>query len=146
MELFAENGDLLFKNDVEPQCGFYIKYTHSVALSPVEDYFLLKNGKISLKKTVYHDFGAGLPHEPGEGQKMKVEGGKVTITGYQRMFPEFTLRVGRIADHHLVFLKSDGKGNCLKKNDLRLLDLAPGGAAILLRPDSSEKSGKENES
>ena len=88
-----------------PLCSrgcFGIRYTHSVALSPVEDWFYAKGGTIFLDKTSYQDFGAGLPHSPEAGQRMQVGGGMVSISGYDRALPELVLRVGRVARHMLV--------------------------------------------
>ena len=42
-----------------------IRYIHSVAKSPVEDWFRVSQQTIFLERTVYQDFGAGLPHTPG---------------------------------------------------------------------------------
>lgn len=81
---------------------FGIRYTHSVALSPVEDWFSVNNGVIFLEKTVYSDFGAGLPHDPGPGRRMRMVDGRIVISGYHTALPSFDLRVGRVAGHTLL--------------------------------------------
>lgn len=85
-----------------PENQFALRYTHSVALTPVTDYFHVRMPDIVLDKTEYQDFGAGLPHTPGPGQVMTAENGKVSISGYNAAFRHFDLRVGRVAGHVLV--------------------------------------------
>ncbi len=84
---------------------FCLKFTHSVALSPVEEWFRAQNQRIVLESTVYEDFGAGLPHDVGPGQKMFVENGKVRITGFNVSLLSLQARVGRIANHQLLIEK-----------------------------------------
>ncbi len=85
---------------------FILQYIHSVALSPVEDYFKICNDKIVLDKTIYKDFGAGLPHMPVGNQKMTVNNGQVEITGYNMEFNSFDVRVGRVAKHKFIFIET----------------------------------------
>lgn len=81
---------------------FAIRYIHSVAQSPVEDWFSVEDNTIFLEKTVYQDFGAGLPHEADEGQVMGFGDGHISISGFHRPLPTFDQRVGRIANHTLL--------------------------------------------
>lgn len=81
---------------------FAIRYTHSVALTPVTDYFVIRDNAIWLDKTEYEDFGAGLPHAPEDGQIMHTEKGKISISGYKKRLDSFQLRVGRVAGHQLL--------------------------------------------
>ena len=74
------SGRELFSRPAPDGSAFAIRYRHSVALSPVEDWFSVSGGCIYLEKTVYQDFGAGLPHQPGPGQRMYTENGKKLIT------------------------------------------------------------------
>ncbi len=105
-----------------PSQRFAIRYIHSVAQTPVEDHFRLKNGKIILDKTVYHDFGAGLPHQPEGSQSMRLENGSIVITGYQKEFSSFDLRVGRVAKHTLLLpdIKADSSSKSVNKAAQRL--------------------------
>ncbi len=80
---------------------FFIRFTHSVALTPVDEFFGVDNGVIALKSTVYHDFGAGLPHMAEPGQSMIFEDGKIVISGFNLKIPVLYVRVGRIAKHAL---------------------------------------------
>lgn len=97
-------GETLYSAPVKEGSVFGIRYVHSVAQSPVTDYFVIKDGGIWLDRTVYEDFGAGLPHAPEEGQIMRQGNGKISISGYNRKLGSFQLRVGRVANHILILM------------------------------------------
>ncbi len=80
---------------------FFVRFTHSVALTPVDEFFVVNEEDIVLKRTVYHDFGAGLPHMAEAGQSMVFEDGKIIISGFNLIIPTLHVRVGRIAKHRL---------------------------------------------
>lgn len=123
-----EAGDPLLSIPVNNGSRFAIRYLHSVAKTPVTDFFLVKDGAIWLDKTVYHDFGAGLPHNPEGGQTMSQRNGELIISGYNRKLPQFALRVGRIARHTLLIFKDSANENVAE--EIRLDSLAAPGAAI----------------
>lgn len=104
--------------------GFAVRYTHSVALTPVEDHFVIRDGIIHLDRTVYQDFGAGLPSAPEPGQSMRAGNGRIVMSGYDRPLPRFDVRVGRVAGHVLVLPAQDGT------REIPLVDLAPAGSAL----------------
>ncbi len=104
---------------------FCVRFKHSVALTPVEEWFVADAGKISLQSTVYEDFGAGLPHDVEKGQKMNVQDGKIIITGYTLKMPDMYVRVGRVAEHTLIIEK-----NNIKTYSLALKNLAKPGRAL----------------
>lgn len=104
--------------------GFAIRYTHSVALTPVEDHFVIRDGIIHLDKTVYQDFGAGLPTAPGPGQSMSAADGRLVISGYARPLESFDVRVGRVAGHTLLLPSGAGQA------EIPLAELAPPGSAL----------------
>ncbi|MBD5538602.1 MAG: DUF1850 domain-containing protein [Desulfovibrio sp.] len=104
--------------------GFAIRYTHSVALTPVEDHFVIRDGVIHLDKTVYQDFGAGLPTAPEAGQRMSAADGHLVISGYSRPLARFDVRVGRVAGHTLLLPPDAGQA------ETPLADLAPAGSAL----------------
>lgn len=81
---------------------FCIRFIHSVAKSPVEEWFYGQDGTIVLDRTVYQDFGAGLPHEAGVGQRMEFLDDVMQITGYDVALADLTVRVGRVAEHSLL--------------------------------------------
>lgn len=107
---------------------FGIRYIHSVARSPVTDWFAVSDGCLYLEKTEYQDFGAGLPHMPEGGQRMSTGNGKVVISGFHRALPRFDLRVGRIARHTLLLPAAGGGWH-----ELPLNRVAPPGAALTFR-------------
>lgn len=94
--------ELVFFSPLPAGQDFCIRFIHSVAKSPVEEWFKVQGGKILLDRTVYQDFGAGLPHEASTGQHMAFDDGVVTISGYNMPLPELTVRVGRVAEHILL--------------------------------------------
>lgn len=128
--LIIENdlGERVYSVRVNPESGFAIRYTHSVALTPVTDYFLVSAGNIMLDKTIYRDFGAGLPHAPEGAQSMRTEGGQIIISGFNRVLPEFTVRVGRIAGHELLLPSQNGQ-----TKSVRLDSLAKAGSPLTFR-------------
>lgn len=103
---------------------FGIRFIHSVAKSPVEEWFRVENGVLHLKRTVYQDFGAGLPFQPGPGQKMTFSGGRITLEGFDTPLPCFDVRVGRIAHHALLL--PDGANY----RNVPLADVSPPGTAV----------------
>lgn len=127
--LSGEDGQLLLETPIDPRCGFAVRYTHSVALSPVTDYFSIKDHDIYLDKTVYHDFGAGLPHMPDKNQTMSTSGGELTISGFKRKLGKFFLRVGRVANHQLLLLN----GDCEVEKAYPLSQLAKPGSPIIFK-------------
>lgn len=133
--LFLEDdsGKRLYSKPMRDNSEFAIRFIHSVAKTPVTDHFIIKDGKIFLDKTVYHDFGAGLPHAPEGGQRMKTEHGEISITGFNKEMPDLEVRVGRIAEHTMLLF--DGKD---KPEEIALSSLARPGSVILfkVRPDN----------
>ncbi len=94
-------GETVLLAPIPSKKEFYIRFTHSVALTPVDEFFVVDGADIVLKRTVYHDFGAGLPHMAEAGQKMIFEDGKIVISGFSLKIPTLHVRVGRIAKHRL---------------------------------------------
>lgn len=118
---------------------FGLRYTHSVALSPVEDFFRLHCDGIWLDKTIYRDFGAGLPTAPEGSQLMRFGNGEIEISGINRKLPEFSLRVGRVAGHVLFFPEDGEKAGNL---EIPLDSLAAPGSALTFSAEKSETSAK----
>lgn len=122
-------GATLFAIPVQEGDIFAITYTHSVAQTPVTDYFLIKEKAIWLEGSVYHDFGAGLPHTPEHGQQLRQEQGRLIMSGYNKRLGSFDLRVGRVAGHELVIFTGHDRNLAVDKV-LPLDSLAPGGGVI----------------
>lgn len=121
------SGNPLYCRDLDPENGFAIGYIHSVAQSPVIDFFRVHDGCIVLDRTVYEDFGAGLPSAPQGGQMMRAENGKIIMSGYNLALPVLEVRVGRVARHELMFF-NDGGNEIVEK--IPLSNLASPGKAI----------------
>ncbi len=134
-DLVLKNADgaVLFSCPAREGLSFGIRYIHSVAKSPVEDWFRVSQQTIFLEKTVYQDFGAGLPHTPGPGQTMSTGDGHIVISGYHKALPSFDVRVGRIAQHTLLLPLEDvaeGKSARGMTREIPLAELAPPGSAV----------------
>lgn len=125
-----QKNQTILKIPVRANQIFIIKYTHSVALSPVEDFFKIEDKKIRLEKTVYMDFGAGLPHSPDSGQKMAIEKGRISISGYRQIFNKFDVRVGKIANHQLILRPPQDCADCPPLLDIPLKYLSKPGSAL----------------
>ena len=60
------------------------------------------DGRIFLRKTIYYDFGAGVPFDLNEGETLSyAEDGAMIISGIDREIPKFLLIVGTVSDHTL---------------------------------------------
>lgn len=82
---------------------FSITFIHSVNKSPVTDcYDVAEDGNIWLRRTIYYDFGAGVPFDLNEGESLEyAEDGAMVITGIDREIPDFLIFVGTVSDHTL---------------------------------------------
>ncbi len=116
----------IYKAYLPDTARFCVRFKHSVALTPVEEWFVAQDGQIALQSTVYEDFGAGLPHDVAEGQEMLVQDGKVVIHGYTLRMPTLYVRVGRVAEHTLMVEKTFG----IIEQKLRLESLVKPGTAV----------------
>lgn len=132
LALEDSTGKTLYSVELKNNSEFAIRFIHSVAKTPVTDFFIVRDGQIILDKTIYHDFGAGLPHNPEEGQKMKTEDGEISITGFNRIIPELAVRVGRVAEHALLLFE-DLPDNKKRTSMISLDTLAKPGSVILFR-------------
>lgn len=129
-------GKILHRQSISPECGFAVSYTHSVALTPVTDFFTVHDDAIWLEKTEYQDFGAGLPHAPQDRQKMSLSGGKLIIENYKKKISPFFIRVGRVAKHTLLIFAPASNGQCRIVKEIPLSAFIKPGYA--LRFDAGE--------
>ncbi|WP_129600672.1 DUF1850 domain-containing protein [Anaerophilus nitritogenes] len=99
--LVIEDLDENIKHEfILPDSKFSIGYTHSVLLTPVEEFFQIKNkNELSLYKTIYESFGVGLPYSQQEGD-FEIKNGKF-ILKINRDFHDIHLRVSPIPKHWL---------------------------------------------
>lgn len=116
---------VVFSRPVKAGDRFSVVFTHSLALSRVEEtYEVVAEGEFRLRETVYADFGAGLPHDETPGLRMEFGDGRIRLSGYDVAFRDVWLRIGHIADHRLLTPNGD---------EIRLADLKPPGSAIRIR-------------
>ncbi|MBQ7456950.1 MAG: DUF1850 domain-containing protein [Desulfovibrio sp.] len=92
----------VFSHPLPERACFGIRFLHSVAKSPVEEWFCRNNTKLYLEKTRYQDFGAGLPFAPGKGQEMRFVDKSIILDHIHTPLPSIPIRVGRIAKHTLL--------------------------------------------
>ncbi|WP_051412044.1 DUF1850 domain-containing protein [Halonatronum saccharophilum] len=99
-----ESGDIIWNSKVYDGSKFIIRYTHSVHLTPVLEYFKVDGCKLILYGTDYQSYGAGLPFSeddlPGE---YLLEEGFLKVRDINKVIGLIPLRVGNYAKHKLVF-------------------------------------------
>jgi hypothetical protein len=82
------DGEIIFKKIVHPEDEFILKYTHSVALTPVWEIFIInKDYQIELIETDFLDHGAGLPYTTFENEIFVEEEGRFKIKNMHRIIP-----------------------------------------------------------
>ena len=82
---------------------FYVKFTHSVNMSPVIDYYKFnKDNEIYVYKTVYYSFGAGVETEL-EGNETMTYGddGSMIIDNIDKKIDTLEYYLSSIYDHKL---------------------------------------------
>ena len=82
---------------------FYVKFTHSVNMSPVIDYYKFnKDNEIYVYKTVYYNFGAGVETEL-EGNETMTYGddGSMIIDNIDKKIDTLEYYLSSIYDHKL---------------------------------------------
>ncbi|MBA4422293.1 MAG: hypothetical protein C0390_04215 [Syntrophus sp. (in: bacteria)] len=118
--------ELLWESPVEPGDYFTIDYHHSSDHTPVHDLFRIgSDGQIVLIEESYRWYGAGLESHPDVGKTDF--SGEWTRVRLHRPFPQFLLRVGKVANHVLT----------LHGQDVPLLSIAKGGDSIWIRATKS---------
>jgi hypothetical protein len=98
-------GELIFKQKVQPGDKFTLKYTHSVALTPVWEIFIInKDYQIVLIETDFLDHGAGLPYTTFENEIFVEEEGKFKIKNMHRIIPTpIYYRIGAVRENVFYF-------------------------------------------
>jgi len=81
---------------------FQLGYTHSVLLTPVDEYFEIDEQlDLKLQKTIYESFGVGLPYEQMEEASFEIVDGKFILT-LDRTFKELNMVISPIPKHTLT--------------------------------------------
>ena len=99
------DGELIFKQKVKPGDKFILKYTHSVALTPVWEIFVInKDYQIVLIETDFLDHGAGLPYTTFENEIFMEEEGRFKIKNMHRILPTpIYYRIGAVSENIFYF-------------------------------------------
>lgn len=84
---------------------FIISYTHSANKGRVRDYYIIKDKNITLSKTRFVSYGAGMP-EPENGQKFTVADDYIEISGINKIIDNLYLFVG-IAANHIIEIDNE---------------------------------------
>ena len=99
------DGEILFSQKVQSGDKFILKYTHSVALTPVWEIFIIdKDYQIVLIETDFLDHGAGLPYAPFGEEVFVEEDNKFKIKNMHRtIYTPFYYRIGAIRENIFYF-------------------------------------------
>jgi hypothetical protein len=103
--------EIIFKQKVQPGDEFTLKYTHSVALTPVWEIFVItKDYQIVLIETDFLDHGAGLPYTTFKNEIFVEEEGRFKIKNMHRILPTpIYYRIGAVSEN--IFYFKDKKVN-----------------------------------
>ncbi len=103
------DGKVIFQEIVTPGKPFTLKYTHSVAQTPVWEFFeISKEGQLILTETHFCDHGAGLPYAAFEDEFFVNEDGKFKIKNMSREISSpLYYRIGKIRENHFIYKNKD---------------------------------------
>ena len=99
------DGELIFKQKVKPGDKIILKYTHSVALTPVWEIFIIdKEYQVVLIETDFLDHGAGLPYATFDKEIFVEEEGRFKIKNMHRIISTpIYYRIGAIRENIFYF-------------------------------------------
>jgi len=99
------DGEIVFSQKVQPGDKFTLKYTHSVAKTPVWEIFTIdKDYQIVLIETDFLDHGAGLPYASFGEEMFVEEDGKFKIKNMHRVIPTpIYYRIGAVRENIFYF-------------------------------------------
>lgn len=86
----------LYYVPMSQQQNFQFRYTHSIHLSDVWEYYTVEDNQIRLQQMTYTDTAIGMPAVAEEGQTLQFNDGLYTLVYEQRMLPNFTLYIGDV--------------------------------------------------
>ena len=99
----GETGAVIRSFPVREGEEFAVTFIHSVNQSPVTEVYQIRNGEIYVVRTIYYAFGAGVPSELAEGQRLAyAEDGAMVVTGIDRRLTRLSYIVGTVSDHTLA--------------------------------------------
>jgi hypothetical protein len=98
-----ERKEVLLDLPGKPGDRFHIHYIHSSDKTPIQDTFEIgRMGEMILIEEKFYWYGAGLEFMSWEKASITIEDGSIKVH-LNRHFPSLRLRVGRVANHTLVF-------------------------------------------
>ena len=99
------DGEIVFSQKVQSGDKFVLKYTHSVALTPVWEIFIIdKDYQIVLIETDFLDHGAGLPYTTFENEIFVEEENRFKIKNMHRIISTpIYYRIGAVRENILYF-------------------------------------------
>ncbi|WP_320047393.1 DUF1850 domain-containing protein [uncultured Ilyobacter sp.] len=99
---------IIFIEEVNPSNEFTIKWMHSVELQPWEEIFKIDSKyNITLDRTRFKSFGAGVPDSAGN--KTEIKNGYVIFSGINRKIPDLRYGVSDFAKHTFFFKNKELK-------------------------------------
>jgi len=100
------DGELIFRQRVRSGDNFTIKYTHSVALTPVWEIFAIDDKyQVVLIETDFLDHGAGMPYASFDQEIFIEEEGKFKIKNMNRIMPDPILYMVGINSENCFYIK-----------------------------------------
>ncbi|MCX8094628.1 MAG: DUF1850 domain-containing protein [Caldisericia bacterium] len=112
--IFSENSYILTFNDyksnkiifsfrIKDEDKFIITYKHSVALTPIYEFYKIQKGKIVLYEFHFYDQCAGLPTEPIGKEILINENGIFKLKNMERIFENIIYGIYEKGDFKLIF-------------------------------------------
>ncbi|MFI8577180.1 DUF1850 domain-containing protein [Rossellomorea aquimaris] len=87
---------------------FSVRYTHSIHLSEVEEFYRQSTNQIQQTKLLYEDTAIGMPANAEGNETFEMtEEGKYLISNMNKVFPYIDIRIGQVVANHRLVL--DGK-------------------------------------
>lgn len=103
-----ETGKIYKEIPVEDLDEFEISFIHSVNKSPVTDIYQIRDGEIYLTGNIYYNFGAGVPTEIYEGQKLSYgKNGEMIISNMDTLMPDLVYIIGTVTDYYISVNNGD---------------------------------------
>jgi hypothetical protein len=86
---------------------FYIRYIHSIHLTPViEKYYVDEAENIVVDSVTYESYGVGMPSDLEPGQTFRQEDGKFIVGNMNRKLPYFDQRIGQVIANHTLIIRN----------------------------------------
>ena len=101
--LYNIQGKEIKRFPIKKDGHFYVKFLHSVNMSPVIDYYNFNDkNEIFVYKTIYYDFGAGVETELENNETITYgDGGSMIISNIDKKISPLTYYLSSIYDHKL---------------------------------------------